>query len=135
MQTSRKGIFACGNVVHVNDLVDNVSTESSHAGEAAALYAMGRLPASVGTAVSVSGHGIRYVCPQRVAISEGDCPVRLYFRVLAPGGKTALTARCGDRVLATKIVQRVSPGEMEHLDLNAAELAEKEITVEAEEAR
>lgn len=135
MQTSRAGIFACGNVVHVNDLVDNVSTESICAGEAAALYAMGELPASVGTAASVPGRGVRYVCPQRVTVSAGDCPVSLYFRVLAPGGKTVLTARCGDRILAAKTVPCVSPGEMERLNLNAAGLAGKDITVEAEEVR
>ena len=129
METSRPGVFACGNVVHVNDLADNVSTESGLAGAAAAAYAMGKLPA--GEAVATApGQGVRYVCPQRITAAEG--PVRLYFRVLAPGGKTKLTARCGDRILCEKTVKRVSPGEMEHLELSAAGLNDT-VTVTAQE--
>ncbi len=132
-QTSRPGVFACGNVVHVNDLADNVTTESLLAGKAAAQYALGTLPEAVGTAACLPGKGVRYVCPQQVTVSEGDTPVSLYFRVLAPGKKTTLTARCGDTVLSKRTVLRVSPGEMEHIEINAVGLAGEQITVEAEE--
>ncbi|MCI2058011.1 MAG: NAD(P)/FAD-dependent oxidoreductase [Oscillibacter sp.] len=134
MQTSCPAVFACGNVVHVNDLADNVSTESELAGTAAAQYAAGTLPAAEGFAHCLPGRGVRYVCPQHIAVHAGSCPVRLYFRVLSPGGKTNLRAVCGQQILAERTVLRVSPGEMEHLDLDAAELGNQEIRVEAEEA-
>ena len=59
--------------------------------------------------------------------------MRLYFRVNAPGGRTRLSAHQGDALLASKTVQGVSPGEMEHLDINAANLAGTGICVTAEE--
>ena len=129
LQTSRPGIFACGNVVHVNDLVDNVTAESRTAGAAAARYAMGQLPAA--EAVSTCpGAGVRYVCPQRLTVEAGKAA--LYFRVTAPGGKTVLTVRCGEAVLAQRTVPRVSPGEMCRLDIDTGALCGA-VTVEAQE--
>lgn len=135
MQTSRQGVFACGNVVHVNDLADNVSVESELAGVSAAEYALGQMPESLGRAECTPGKGVRYVCPQHVDVCKGSCKVRLYFRVLSPGGKTRLTARCGDELLTARTVQRVSPGEMEYLDISAEGLEGREIIIEAEEVR
>ncbi|MGI5962685.1 MAG: NAD(P)/FAD-dependent oxidoreductase [Lawsonibacter sp.] len=135
MQTSRPGVFACGNVVHVNDLADNVSQESQLAGAAAARYAMGQRPAVLGQVRCTAGQGIRYVCPQRIAVFEGECPARLYFRVSAPGGKVRLTARSEGQIVVEKTVPRVSPGEMEHLDLDAGNLADKELVIAVEEAK
>ena len=133
MQTSRPGFFACGNVVHVNDLADNVSAESQQAGTAAARYVAGDLPDVLGEASCVPGKGVRYICPHHVSVSDCSSPARLYFRVAAPGKKTRLTARCGDTILAQKAVRRVSPGEMESLSIDAVGLAGKEIVVEVEE--
>ena len=130
METSRPGIFACGNVVHVNDLVDNVTAESRTAGACAARYALGTLPR--GQALGVApGSGVRYVCPQRLDAAAGG-KAALYFRVAAPGGKTTLTARCGETVLARRTVPRVSPGEMCRLDIDTAHLTAP-VTVEAQE--
>ena len=136
MQTSRPDVFACGNVVHVNDLADNVSVESRHAGVAAAGYVMGRIPEDGELIPCTAGNGVRYVCPQRILVHPAGCedgPVRLYFRVNAPGGRTRLSAHQGDALLASKTVQGVSPGEMEHLDINAANLAGTGICVTADE--
>lgn len=129
MQTSRPGVFACGNVVHVNDLVDNVTAESRTAGSAAARYAMGKLP-SADSVPTCSGTGVRYVCPQQLTPTEGKA--NLYFRVTAPGGKTILTARCGDTILAQRTVPRVSPGEMCRLEIRTTDLTAP-VTVEAQE--
>lgn len=63
LQTSKKGIFACGNVLHVHDLVDFVSSESFKAGKAAAEYVMGEK--RDGFYVNVKdGSGVRGVVPQ-----------------------------------------------------------------------
>ena len=133
MQTSSPHIFACGNVLHVNDLVDNVSVESQIAGKAAAQYAAGELSAA-NIIDCTAGTGVRYVCPQHIAVQSSDTSVRLYFRVRSPGGKTRIWAQRGDEVLKEKVVSRVSPGEMEHLDLNIPSTFDKSIiSVQVEE--
>lgn len=63
MQTNVAGVFACGNVLHVNDLVDNVSVESEKAGRAAALFAQGKLGTDNGYIEVAAGENIRYVTP------------------------------------------------------------------------
>ena len=70
MQTSAPGIFACGNVVHVNDLVDNVSRESLNAGKYAAQYAMRTLPQAGDMVTAQTGNNLRYLCPQTIRIPE-----------------------------------------------------------------
>lgn len=148
MQTSRANIFACGNVVHVNDLADNVSAESELAGRNAARYALGKFRPKSREISCIAGSNIRYVCPQLLSVNEendidssnsaeeGGEKARLYLRVMKPGAQTVITACCNGQVVAKKIVRRVSPGEMEHIDIQINDLrgtSIKEIKVEAEE--
>ena len=84
MQTSAPSVFACGNVVHVNDLVDNVSEESARAGRFAARYAMGTLAKTERTVACVTGRNVRYLCPQQIDATSDNESVSLYFRVLSP---------------------------------------------------
>ncbi|MBQ6825721.1 MAG: FAD-dependent oxidoreductase [Clostridia bacterium] len=130
MQTSVPSIFACGNVVHVNDLVDNVSTESEEAGKYAALYAMGKLPENNGAADMVTGNNVRYLCPQSIMKADSDEKVSVYFRVLAPEFNVKLIARCGDEIIAQKKELRVNPGEMNHIDIPVSSIKGDKITVE-----
>lgn len=129
MQTSNANVFACGNVVHVNDLADNVSMESAVAGAQAARYVKGELPQAK-TVKCVAGTGVRYVCPHRLALTGEEIMVPLYFRVLAPDDSAVtLRALCGDKVLTTKKVRRVSPGEMENLKVKLTEVT-GDVTIE-----
>lgn len=130
MQTSAPAVFACGNVVHVNDLVDNVSTESALAGTYAARYAMNRLPAAERTLTCVTGRNVRYLCPQKIQVAHGVETVRLYFRVLQPELGVKLVARCGDTVIAQQKEYRVNPGEMNNIVVDARKLTGSELTVE-----
>lgn len=114
MQTSAPCVFACGNVVHVNDLVDNVTVESMRAGACAARYAEGRLNTDGTSVRTVPGRNVRYLCPQSIH-TGGEEDVELFFRVLAPDGAVTIAAVCDGAVIASKKVKRVSPGEMEHL--------------------
>ena len=109
MQTSKPSVFACGNVVHVNDLADNVSEESERAGRFAALYAAGNLPA--GREIpTVPGNNVRYVCPQRIS---PDSPATLFFRAAKPQkGVTVRVEADGREILSRKLV-KINPGEME----------------------
>lgn len=130
MQTSAPAVFACGNVVHVNDLVDNVSAESERAGKYAALYAMGKFPASAGEAACIAGTNVRYVCPQKLSVGEAET-VDLYFRVRTPEQGVTLLVKDGDTVLAKKREFRVNPGEMNSISVNLSNITGGAITVEA----
>ena len=130
MQTSAPSVFACGNVVHVNDLVDNVSQESALAGKYAAQYAMGKLHSEKKTVACVTGRNVRYLCPQSIDMSQADGNVSLYFRVLQPELNVKLVARCGDTVIAQKKEFRVNPGEMCHVTVPMQQLTGDAVTIE-----
>lgn len=130
MQTSWDNVFACGNVVHVNDLVDNVTVESMNAGASAARYAMYKLPEANREVPSVTGENVRYLCPQRVKIGEENETVRLFFRVLHPELDVVIRVKSGDKVLYEKKAKRVNPGEMCHVEVKTAEITGDDVTVE-----
>jgi len=81
METSIPGVFACGNVVHVHDLVDHVTKAGELAGEYAAMHASGRLPPLSRRIILKTGSNVRYVVPQ---IISGEKPVDLFLRVKKP---------------------------------------------------
>lgn len=130
MQTSKSALFACGNVVHVNDLVDNVTVESMNAGKYAARYAKGELPETVRRVPAVTGANVRYLCPQRIELTTEKETVRLFFRVLAPADKVILRVGSGGAVLSEKKEIRVNPGEMCYVDVKTELVSGDEITVE-----
>ena len=130
MQTSWDNVFACGNVVHVNDLVDNVTVESMNAGASAARYAMHKLPEANREVPSVTGENVSYLCPQRVKIGEENETVRLFFRVLHPELDVVIRVKSGDKVLSEKKAKRVNPGEMCHVEVKTAEITGDDVTVE-----
>lgn len=130
MQTSAKSVFACGNVVHVNDLVDNVSTESMKAGKFAAQYAMGTLPVEIRKVENVTGENVRYLCPHSLSVAEENEKVTLYFRVLHPELDATILVKSGDEVIAKKKRQRVNPGEMENITFDTAMVKDNNVVVE-----
>lgn len=131
-QTQAEGIFACGNVLQVHDLVDYVSDEAERAGRGAAAYLAEK--ADTGRTVAVRpGNGVRYVLPQNVHTECGE-DVSLFLRVTQPFGKVCYTVRSGDAVLATAKRFRAAPGEMEKLTVKAELLKNvtQELTVSLE---
>lgn len=129
MQTSSKSLFACGNVVHVNDLVDNVSKESEQAGKYAALYAMGKFPEKTGTAKCVTGENVRYLCPHEIELNKESQKVTLYFRVLKPDENVKLVATSGGELIASKKEFRVSPGEMCSITVDTLKIVDNMVVV------
>ncbi len=128
-QTSVSGIFSAGNVLHVHDLVDNVSEEAFIAGRAAAEYAAGKLPS--GEIVSVrAGEGVRYALPQRVHTGEGK--VRLYFRVDKVYRGKSVVVRSGDALLKRKKTMVLAPGEMQQIEIEKS-LVKGELSIALEE--
>ena len=132
-QTQMPGIFACGNVLQVHDLVDYVSDEAERAGRGAASYvANGEKAADYVT--TKPGYGVRYVLPQRFN-KNADADVSLFLRVTQPFDKVKFTVKAGDQVLATAKRLKAAPGEMEKLTIKQELLATitGEVTVSLEE--
>ena len=119
-QTELPYVFACGNVLHVNDLADNVSLESESAGRFAAMYAKGDLPEG-GTVDVLPGEGVRYVCPQKISAS-GNEDVTLYFRTILPGRDTLMNACDESGIIVTRKALCTTPGTMESLTIKAEKL-------------
>ena len=134
-QTEREGIFACGNVLQVHDLVDYVSDEAEIAGKSAAEYVKGNLNTEK-TVKTAAGNGVRYVLPQRVTVSSKE-DISLFLRVTEPFGKVKYTVKSGDEVLATAVRLKAAPGEMEKITVKAEKLNNitEEITGSLEEVQ
>ena len=137
METSAPGVFACGNVVHVHDLVDFVTAESQRAGAAAARYALGQ--ASEGPAVEITnGEGVGYTVPQKYRPAAVDKKLEIFFRVRRVYGNSAVVVTSEGVPLARFRREHLAPGEMEHITLPAALLAKAagalEVAVEEEQA-
>ena len=114
-QTSAEGIFACGNVLHVHDLVDYVSEESVIAGKAAADYIYGKSEQNVNLEISAQG-GVRYTVPQKITeIKDTD----IYFRVADVYKDRKIVVMEGERVILEKKKLKLAPGEMETVRLTA----------------
>ncbi len=133
--TSRRGIFASGNVLQVHDLVDFVTLESQLAGEGAAKFIKGEYAS--GRQIYTEGvQGVRYVVPQHIN-AETDKDVTLYLRVGAvyKGAKLVVTA--GDKVIYSKKKPKMCPGEMEEIVIKTDVLKEipedVKLTVKVEE--
>jgi len=131
-QTQIPGIFACGNVLQVHDLVDYVSEEAERAGIAAVKYIKDRLTGSENIPVT-PGFGVRYVLPQTIRSTDTD--VSLFLRVTQPFGKVAFQITDGEAVLVKTKRLRAAPGEMEKLTIPATILKSLKgpITVSLEE--
>lgn len=130
-QTDVAGIFACGNVLQVHDLVDYVSDEAEMAGIGAADYVVGVNESGLSMATH-AGQGVRYVLPQRVNKNGKD--VSLFLRVDKPYGKVRFTVSSKDEVLVNAMRLKAAPGEMEKIRIPADKLAHaEELTVSLEE--
>lgn len=119
--TSLEGLFSCGNVLHVHDLVDNVSHEAETAGASAADYAFGELDLT--PTVKVSGaDGVRYALPQR--IHKGDNgEVQIFLRVGDVYKNKRLVVECDGKEIYSRKTMILSPGEMENVKVKRADLS------------
>ena len=129
MQSSAPKVFACGNVVHVNDLVDNVSEESERAGEYAALFALGGLKEYDSAVRCLARNNVRYICPQTVVLPSQDDRVTLFFRVLKPDSDVTLELWNNGTLVQSQKTIRVNPGEINSMTVNVNDLSEGELTI------
>ena len=121
-ETEHAGVFACGNVLQVHDLVDYVTEESQIAGLGAAKYIKGEKV--TGECVNTQGiNGVRYIVPQRIN-RETDTDVKLYFRVGAVFNNAKIIVECDGKELLSKKKKKLCPGEMEYVTLKQSVIAE-----------
>lgn len=114
-QTSCDGIFACGNVLHVHDLVDFVSEEAEIAGESAADYIKNVFTEKIDVAIKTDGK-IRYTVPQKIT---EKIDVAVYFRVSDVFRNVKICVYKGEDLVLSKKKAKVSPGEMERVMLES----------------
>ena len=117
-QTEVEGIFACGNVLHVHDLVDYVSEEAEIAGRSAAAYILGDRAEKTDVRLTVDGR-VRYTVPQRITQKKD---VTVYFRVADVYRNVTLKVMDGERAVLSRKKIKMAPGEMESVTLKAEQL-------------
>ena len=122
-ETGISGIFSCGNVLHVHDIVDFVSEEADIAGHAAADYVLGNRAETVNSVNISVGNGVRYTVPERIDITEEPTDTRIFFRVTDVMKKVRLIIEApSGEIIAQKSKSAVAPGEMESMDIPAEKL-------------
>ncbi len=112
-QTDCEGIFACGNVLHVHDLVDFVSEEAEIAGISAADYIMGTNEEKINVKIKPDGK-IRYTVPQMLTKKKD---VTVYFRVADVFRNVKINVYKGEELILSKKKAKVAPGEMESIKI------------------
>lgn len=123
METTLPGVFACGNVVHVHDLVDNVTQESWLAGEGAARLVLGQQAAGNMVATK-AGAGVRYVVPHKVHVENVAAKTTtLYLRVLEPAENVRIELVQGNNVVFSRHERVVRPAEMVSIKLPPERIA------------
>ena len=135
LETNVPGVFACGNVLHVHDLVDFVSAEADRAGQSAAEYIKRNGSRPQGRIIGVSAkNGVRYTVPSRINIDETTQDVHIRFRVTGVYKGASLVVKSGEHELLRRKTRILVPSEMQDLTLKTAALAEaaEDLTVEVE---
>lgn len=134
MQTCQEGVFACGNVLHVHDLVDYVSAESERAGKNAAKYVLSGNAASAQEVTAVNGGpNVSYTVPQRICKENVEKAVDIFFRVRKKIRAGEIRVESDGEKIASYKREFLAPGEMERITLPKAllERARGSITVSA----
>ncbi len=138
LETNVEGIFACGNVLHVHDLVDYVSQEAATAGKNAARYILEGRNADTKVVEIISEGGVRYTVPKYIRPTEMEEKLTVRFRVGDVYKNYAIVTCFDDQQISKRKRPVMAPGEMEQVILNKKELLEypdlKQITIRVEEA-
>ena len=122
LMTSIDGIFECGNVLHVHDLVDFVSLEAKEAGEKAVEYINSTSKEQFEKTVIETDGKVRYVVPEIILKNNDFNPLTLKLRVGNVFKKVKLEISCDGEVIYSKPKQVVAPGEMETIALRSKEV-------------
>ena len=113
METSVEGIFACGNSLHVHDLVDFVTAESRIAGKGASRYLKNEVTRSGKYINCNAGNGLGYILPQKVDVENIDGSVEFKFRVRTPMENKKIVVKLNGEVIRSVVKPHLLPAEME----------------------
>lgn len=135
METNIEGIFACGNVVHVHDLVDFVTEEAKHAGKAVAKYLNNTLEKKNYINIK-NGNGINYTVPQKISINDIDEKLTIFMRVNNVYKDMIIKVMSGDKIVQKLKKKHLAPAEMERVIIKKELLKDlkDEIIISLEEA-
>ena len=137
LETNVDGIFACGNVLHVHDLVDYVSQEAATAGKNAALYIQNDTKTEAKTVEIVPEGGVRYTVPKYIRPTEMEDNLTVRFRVGDVYKNCAIVTYFDEEQISKRKRPVMAPGEMEQVILSKKKLAEypdlTKITIRIEE--
>ena len=135
METTKEGIFACGNSLHVHDLVDFVTKEGRAAGKGAARYLKGLVARNDNKIECSPGNGISYVIPQIVNKDNIDENVEFKFRVRGPMENKKVVVKLNDNVIKSVVKLHLLPAEMETIVIKKDEFVDSEgkLTIEVED--
>lgn len=122
LETNIEGVFACGNVLHVHDLVDYVSEEAEAAGEHAAAYIKGECPAGMKKVDLECAGGVRYTVPSSLYVERMTEEQIVRFRVGNVYKDAALAVYYNDTCVVRRKKKMLLPGEMEQIKLKKNEL-------------
>ena len=117
LMTSIPGVFECGNVLHVHDLVDFVSLEAKKAGENAVKYVNSNDNNKYDKTIIETSGGVRYVVPEMIVKNNDLDPISLKLRVSNVFKNVYLEVMADDNVIYSKKKQVLTPGEMQSIDL------------------
>ena len=140
LETNIPGVFACGNVLHVHDLVDFVSEEAAAAGKNAAKYILGNTDTESGEKVIpiIPTSGVRYTVPANIRVEKMEEQLKVRFRVGAVYSKCYVSVYLDEERIIHRRRPVMAPGEMEEILLKKQQLQDHEglaqITVKIEEA-
>ncbi|MBO4737006.1 MAG: FAD-dependent oxidoreductase [Bacilli bacterium] len=125
LETCVPGIFSCGNVLHVHDLVDNVVEEAREAGKNAAIYLKGEKKKATSEIEVIAGDGIGYVVPGKVAIDDGLENITFKFRVRKPSKNVYIQYEQNGNVIKKVLKTAIIPSEMEIQKLPRKQLVDE----------
>ena len=138
LETNIDGVFACGNVLHVHDLVDYVSQEATASGKNAAQYIQNGTKADAKRVEIAAEGGVRYTVPKYVRPEEMDDNLTVRFRVGDVYKDCAIATYYDNELISKRKRPVMAPGEMEQVILTKKKLAEypnlQKITICIEEA-
>ena len=138
LETSVDGIFACGNVLHVHDLVDYVSQEATAAGKNAAAYITNGAAKDTKSVEIFPVDGVRYTVPKYIRPTEMDDTLTVRFRVGAVYKNCSIATYFDDTLISRRKRPVMAPGEMEQVILDKKKLSEfpelGKITIRIEES-
>ncbi|MFK5883153.1 MAG: FAD-dependent oxidoreductase, partial [Candidatus Izemoplasma sp.] len=122
-ETNIEGIFACGNVLHVHDLVDFVTEESKKAGQAVIKYLDNKLVTSKKSIQMIACEGVNYIVPQHVTLENVEENIEFFLRVKKEYKNVAFVVKSNNIIIKTIKTKHLVPAEMEKIKLNVKDFA------------